>query len=46
MILIRPSFCIEAINGADLLLMEKAGRTCYKSENVGIDGAAFSRSKN
>lgn len=44
MILIRPSFCIEAINGADLLLMEKAGRTCYKSEAKG-DPAGFLKSK-
>lgn len=44
MILIRPSFCIEAINGVDLLLMEKAGRTCYKSEPKG-DPAGFLKSK-
>ncbi len=38
MILVKPSFKIEAINGADLLLMEKAGRTCYKSETKGDPG--------
>jgi len=36
--LIKPSFKIEAINGADLLLMESAGRTCYKSEAKGDPG--------
>jgi thymidylate synthase (FAD) len=44
MILIRPSYKIEAINGADLLLMEAAGRTCYKSESKG-DPAGFLQSK-
>lgn len=44
MILVRPSYKIEAINGGDLLLLEKAGRTCYKSEPKG-DPKAFIRSK-
>jgi thymidylate synthase (FAD) len=44
MILIKPSYKIEAINGADLLLMEAAGRTCYKSESKG-DPAGFLKSK-
>ena len=44
MILVKPSFKIEAINGADLLLMEKAGRTCYKSEAKG-DPEKFLASK-
>jgi thymidylate synthase (FAD) len=44
MILIKPSYEILAINGADLLLMEKAGRTCYKSESKGAP-AAFLKSK-
>jgi len=38
MILIKPSYKIEAINGADLLLMEAAGRTCYRSEPKGDPG--------
>jgi len=33
--LIKPYYSIEAINGGDLLLLEKAGRTCYKSEPKG-----------
>jgi thymidylate synthase ThyX len=44
MLLIKPSFEILAINGADLLLMEKAGRTCYKSEAKG-EPAKFLASK-
>ena len=32
---IRPYYVIEAVNGADLLILEKAGRTCYKSEPKG-----------
>ena len=44
MILIRPSYKILAINGGDLLLMEQAGRTCYKSESKG-DPAAFLKGK-
>jgi len=32
---IQPHYCIEAISGADLLLMEKAGRLCYQSESIG-----------
>jgi len=44
MILIKPSYEILAINGADLLLMEQAGRTCYKSESKG-DPTAFLKSK-
>ena len=44
MILIRPSYKIEAINGADLLLLERAGRTCYKSEPKG-DPIKFIESK-
>jgi len=43
-ILIKPSYEILAINGADLLLMEKAGRTCYRSESKG-DPEGFLRSK-
>lgn len=35
MILIKPSFEILAVNGADLSLLEKAGRTCYQSEPKG-----------
>lgn len=42
--LIKPSYKIEAINGADLLLMEAAGRTCYKSEPKG-DPDGFIKSK-
>lgn len=42
--LIKPSFVIEGINGEDLLLMERAGRTCYKSEPKG-DSEGFLRSK-
>lgn len=38
MIIIKPSFTILAVNGADLLLLEKAGRTCYKSEPKGNPG--------
>lgn len=44
MILIKPSYKIESINGADLLLMEAAGRTCYKSEPKG-DPIKFIESK-
>ena len=44
MILIKPSYEILAINGADLLLMEQAGRTCYKSESKG-DPATFLQGK-
>lgn len=44
MILIKPSYKILAINGADLLLMEQAGRTCYKSESKG-DPAMFLQGK-
>jgi thymidylate synthase (FAD) len=44
MILIKPSYKIEAINGTDLLLMESAGRTCYKSESKG-NPEAFLKSK-
>jgi thymidylate synthase (FAD) len=44
MILIKPSYEILAINGGDLFLMEKAGRTCYKSEPKG-NPAAFLSSK-
>lgn len=44
MILVKPSFKIEGIYGADLLLMEKAGRTCYKSEPKG-DPEGFLKSK-
>jgi len=38
MILIKPSFKIEGIYGDDLLVMEAAGRTCYKSEAKGNPG--------
>jgi len=44
MILIKPSYEILAINGADLLLMEKAGRICYQSEPKG-DPGGFLKSK-
>jgi thymidylate synthase (FAD) len=42
MILIRPSFKIEGIYGNDLLVMEAAGRTCYKSEPKGNPGKFIS----
>ena len=42
MILIKPSFKIEGIYGNDLLVMEAAGRTCYKSEPKGNPGKFIS----
>jgi thymidylate synthase (FAD) len=44
MILIKPSYEIKAINGGNLLLMEEAGRNCYKSESKG-NPASFLASK-
>lgn len=33
--IIKPEYNILAINGLDLIIMETAGRTCYKSESKG-----------
>jgi len=35
MILVKPSYEILSISGADLNVIEQAGRTCYKSESKG-----------
>ena len=42
MILVKPSFEIEQFNGLQMLMnIEKAGRTCYKSESAITQDSAF-----